>query len=140
MEPERNRLKHLLIILLEALSHHSEDTVPARYRIHEKVSEAGMDEADVHGLLNWIEDQWQPEERSELLHKSSLETPATMSFRYFSETDLEYITTDAIGYLLSLCDKGEISRLQLEALLQYASALLSLPTVLELCSPKPTRC
>ena len=52
MDPERDRLKHLLIILLEALSGPQEVTLPIRARIQEKAEAAGLDEGDVHGLLD----------------------------------------------------------------------------------------
>ena len=55
MDPEKDRLKHLLIILLEALSGSPEALPPIRARIQEKVEAAGLDEGDMHGLLDWIE-------------------------------------------------------------------------------------
>ena len=48
MDPERDRLKHLLIILLEALSGPQEVSPPIRARIQEKAEAAGLDEGDVH--------------------------------------------------------------------------------------------
>ena len=55
MDQERDRLKHLLIILLEALSVTPGEGSYGRNRIQEKVADAGLDEADVNGLLDWIE-------------------------------------------------------------------------------------
>ena len=64
---KRNRLKHLLVILLEALS---DADGPSRSRIQEKVASAGLDETDVNGLLDWIESQWQPFAHRRLLCRS----------------------------------------------------------------------
>ena len=64
MDPERDRLKHLLIILLEALSGPQEVMAPIRSRIQEQAEAAGLDEADVHGLLDWIEAQWLGDDRA----------------------------------------------------------------------------
>ena len=55
MDQERDRLKHLLIILLEALSVTPGEGGLGASRIQEKVADAGLDEADVNGLLDWIE-------------------------------------------------------------------------------------
>ena len=49
MDPERDRLKHLLIILLEALSGSPEALPPIKTRILEKAEAAGLDEGTSTG-------------------------------------------------------------------------------------------
>ena len=62
MEPERDRMKHLLIILLEALGGSPGEGPVNHRRIQEKITAAGLDEQDVAGLLDWIESSWNRDE------------------------------------------------------------------------------
>ncbi len=127
METERDRLKHLLIILLEAISigPSSEDT--RAQAIQDKVSAAGLDEADVNGLLDWIESHWHPSATGAWPREFMPDAPSPETFRIFGEADREALSADAIGYLIELSNGGEISRLQLEALIQYASFIAVRP-------------
>ena len=138
MDQERDRLKHLLIILLEALSVGPSDSGLSSRRIQDKVADAGLDEADVHGLLDWIENNLSPDPEAEWGREPELEAPSHGSWRHFGESDKEYITPDGIGFLLELLNHGQISGLQMEALLQYSSYIalqpldrLDLETVIE---------
>jgi uncharacterized protein Smg (DUF494 family) len=127
MEQERDRLKHLLIILLEALSVVSTDGGVSRNRIQEKVADAGLDEADVHGLLDWIESNWNQDLGRYSNEGHDLEAPSTGGWRYFGDVDNEYISQDGIGFLLELVHAGQISQVQMEALLQYSSFIAMAP-------------
>lgn len=127
MDQERDRLKHLLIILLEALSISPTDGGVSRSRIQEKVTDAGLDEADVNGLLDWIENSLNQEVIREWNREPALESPSGGGWRYFGDSDREYITHDGIGFLLELLHGGQISRLQMEALLQYSSYIALTP-------------
>ncbi len=121
MDPERDRLKHLLIILLEALSGTPDASPPDRVRVQEKAEAAGLDEADVNGLLDWIEAQWRSEDRPFWHQEPDLEAPSTRAFRVFGEAEKDYLTPSGLGFLMDLFNAGQINRAQLEALLQYAS-------------------
>ena len=121
MEPERDRLKHLLIILLEALSTSGEEIVLARSRVQDRITAAGLDEADVNGLLDWIEDQWQASPEDDYTHDPWPDAPSSGSFRHFGDLDREVLTGPALGFLLELLAGGQIDRSQFEAMLQYAS-------------------
>ena len=118
MDPERNRLKHLMVILLEALS---DAEGPSRSRILEKVASAGLDETDVNGLLDWIESQWQPLHSDDYYADPWPEAPSGQSFRHFGDLDQACLTGSAMGFLLELQAAGQISRAQMEALIQYSS-------------------
>jgi uncharacterized protein Smg (DUF494 family) len=138
MDQERDRLKHLLIILLEALSVTPGEGGLGASRIQEKVADAGLDEADVNGLLDWIETSLNREAVRDWLPEPQLESPSAGAWRHFGESDRDYITPDGIGFLLELLNHGQISRLQLEALLQYSSYIalhpldrIDLETVIE---------
>lgn len=127
MDPERDRLKHLLIILLEALSVGPEEGPPSRNRIQEKVADAGLDEGDVHGLLDWIESNWGAFQDQSLRQEPLPESPSDQAFRIFGEADHDYITHEGIGFMIKLVQAGSISRAQMEALLQYASFIAIKP-------------
>jgi uncharacterized protein Smg (DUF494 family) len=127
MEQERDRLKHLLIILLEALSVAPSEVGVSRNRIQEKVADAGLDEADVHGLLDWIESNLNDDDLRPWNQEPHLASPSSFSWRHFGDADKEYISPDGIGFLLELHNAGQISRLQMEALLQYSAYIALTP-------------
>ncbi len=127
MDPERDRLKHLLIILLEALSVPPEDGPPSRNRIQERVADAGLDEADVHGLLDWIESHWGYSRQNTPDQEPLPEDPSGQAFRIFGESDQDYISPEGMGFLIQLVENEQISRAQMEALLQYSSFIAIKP-------------
>ncbi len=127
MEQERDRLKHLLIILLEALSVNATEGGLSRHRIQEKVADAGLDEGDVTGLLDWIESNLNDDSVRSWAGEPDLESPSAAAWRHFGEADGEYITPDGIGFLLELLNDKQINRLQMEALLQYSSYVALTP-------------
>ena len=127
MDPERDRLKHLLIILLEALSGSPEALPPIKTRIQEKAEAAGLDEGDVHGLLDWIESHWMSSDRPSWYGDPLPESPSDKAFRHFSDADADYLTPRGLGFLLKLFNNRQINRAQLEALLQYSSFIALRP-------------
>lgn len=127
MDPERDRLKHLLIILLEALSGSPEILPPIRTRIQEKAEAAGLDEGDVHGLLDWIESHWLNDDRPGGDLDPLPDAPSEKAFRYFGDVDADYLSPAGLGFLMKLFNNRQISRAQLEALLQYSSFIALRP-------------
>ena len=127
MDPERDRLKHLLIILLEALSGPSEVVSPLKARIQEKAEAAGLDEGDMHGLLDWIESHWQHDDRLDLDRSPQADTPSEKAFRFFGDMDSDYLSPQGLGFLMELLNDRQINRTQLEALLQYSSYIALKP-------------
>jgi len=127
MDQERDRLKHLLIILLEALSVTDQDTQSVRNSINDKVTAAGLDEGDFHGLLNWLEDQWLSPEPRNWAGGPLPEAPSKGAFRHFSNMELDYLSPRGMGYLVELLNTGQITRVQLEALVLYSSYIALKP-------------
>lgn len=127
MDPERDRLKHLLIILLEALSGSPEAQPPIKASIQEKAEAAGLDEGDVHGLLDWIESHWMSDDRPNWDREPPPDAPSEKAFRYFGEMDSDYLSPQGLGFLIKLFNNGQINRAQLEALLQYSSFIALRP-------------
>lgn len=121
MESERDRLKHLLIILLEAISVSPASGEMRARAVQDKVSAAGLDEADVNGLLDWIESHWQPSSPGSWPRELLPDAPSSETFRVIGETDRDTLSGAALGYLIELVNRRQISRLQFEALVQYAS-------------------
>lgn len=121
MHQERDRFKHLLIILLEALSANPEEGGSLSGRIQEKAAAAGLDEEDLDGLLDWIESHWQPDQVDGWETEPFPDSPSRGTFRYFGAGDSEYLTGAGLGYLIRLLQAGQINRVQLEALMQYAA-------------------
>ena len=127
MESERDRLKHLLIILLEAISVTPASGELRAQAIQEKVTAAGLDEADVNGLLDWIESHWQTAAPAAWPREFLPDAPSAETFRVFGDHDGEALTPEALGFLIELLNGGQITRLQLEALIQYASFIAVRP-------------
>lgn len=121
MELERDRLKHLLIILLDALSSVPDETGINHSTIQDKLVAAGLDEADVNGLLDWIEAQWPARGQDPWPDGFAADSPSAVGVRFFGESDREYLSPEALGFLIELHNSKEINRAQLEAILQYAS-------------------
>ena len=127
MDPEKDRLKHLLIILLEALSGSPEALPPVRARIQEKVQAAGLDEGDMHGLLDWIESHWLNDDMPTWDRDPLPDSPSEKAFRHFGDVDADYLTPKGMGFLIKLFNNGQVNRAQLEALLQYSSYIALTP-------------
>ncbi len=123
MEHERDRLKHLLLILLEALAADPESSGDLQVRIQDEAAAAGLDESDVDGLLDWIESQWEPQGMEAWTQGAPADAPSGGTFRHFGVEDAAHLSGASLGYLLRLLESGQISRSQLESLLQYASYL-----------------
>lgn len=127
MEQERDRLKHLLIILLEALSAAPGAHSGRRLRIQEKVAAAGLDEEDVNGLLDWIESHWDLRALPTVGRGHMPEAPSEDAVRIFGEFESEIVSPAALSYLVNLQASGQIDRAELEALLNYASLMATGP-------------
>ena len=131
MEQERDRLKHLLIILLEALSTPRGGSGAPASRIQDKAEKAGLDDEDMNELLDWIESQWRWAENPGPSREPLPESPSPGAFRLYGEAEREYLTGEALAWLIGLQDRAQIDQAQLEALLQYASLIAMRPLEVE---------
>ncbi len=127
MNSERDRLKHLLVILLEEISGSPGSASRRTEAIQDKVVAAGLDEADVNGLLDWIESHWHPGELGSWPREFLPDAPSSGAFRVFGEPEHEYLSPEALGFLIELLNAGQINRMQMEALMQYASYIAIRP-------------
>ena len=121
MDQERDKMKHLLIILLEVLSADPEGEPMRVEMIRSKAETAGLQEADVHELLSWIEDHMLISDRPGWPEDPVPDAPTDKAFRFFGDNDARYLTSEGMGFLLALLNAKQINRAQLEALLAYAS-------------------
>ena len=65
MNSERGKHKHLLVLLLEALSGGTEVSAARLSRLRERMTSSGLVEEDVHALLDWIEEHLLPDNRQD---------------------------------------------------------------------------
>ncbi len=127
MESARERLKNLLLILLEAVDTGGDLLRLDRQKLGEMVVASGYDEADLGGLLDWLELNWNGRVSSLLEIAEDADGPAGDGVRLLGEDEREFLTPRAFGYLLELCQGGQISRQQMEDLIHYASLVAVLP-------------
>ncbi|MBU8869834.1 MAG: DUF494 domain-containing protein [Gemmatimonadales bacterium] len=127
MNSERDRLKDLLVILLEEITMSPGGGERNAQAIQDKVVAAGLDEADVNGLLDWIESHWHPGDLGVWSREFLPDSPSAGAFRVFGEGENSYLTADALGFLIELLNNEQINRMQMEALMQYAAFIAIRP-------------
>jgi len=80
MHAVRDRLKQLLILILESLT--AEEIPAAReIRLREALDAAGLDAEDIVGLLAWFDDRSHGEARGSWLTARSVQQPANRAVR-----------------------------------------------------------
>jgi len=121
MNQERDKMKHLLVLLLEVLSLDPETSRSRAALIQGKAEAAGLGETDVHGLLEWIENHMLPSDEPVWPRDPAPDAPSEKAFRFFGESDARYLTPEGMGFLIGLRNSNQINRAQLEAVLAYAS-------------------
>lgn len=127
MNSERGKHKHLLVLLLEALSGGAEVSAARLARLRERMTASGLNDDDVYALLDWVEEHLLPDPRQEWPQEPAPDAPSDKAFRMFGEMEGEYLTKDGLGMLLDLFNTGQINRAQMEALLQYSSHIAFRP-------------
>ncbi len=126
MDTVRERLKQLLIILLEAIEAGEEPGRLDRGLFADRIGRAGYDEAEISGILDWLEDHWLAAARAEA--RELPDAPATAGgVRAYGENEQEYLTPEAFGRLLDLRRRGQITPQQMESLIHYASLVSETP-------------
>ncbi len=121
MDHEHDKMKHLLVILLEVLSTDPQNSQSRAAMIQDKADAAGLGQHDVQGLLEWIENHMLPNDEPAWTREPVPDSPSDKAFRFFSDDDSRYLTPEGLGYLMALLNTKQINRAQLEALLAYAS-------------------
>ncbi|HPF71649.1 MAG TPA: DUF494 family protein, partial [Candidatus Krumholzibacteria bacterium] len=96
-------------------------------RFQEKAEAAGLNEDDMNDLLDWIEAQWAWEQRPTPAREPLPDAPSRAAFRHYGEAETEYLTREALGWLIGLEERAGIDKAQFEALLQYASFIAMRP-------------
>ena len=120
MHAVRDRLKQLLILILETLT--VEEFPAAReLRLRDALDAAGFDAEDVVGLLAWFDDQSRGEASDSWLTARSVQLPASRTIRLQTDEERRYLSPEAFGYLLRLRGDDQITWQQLETVVQVAS-------------------
>jgi hypothetical protein len=121
MEHLRDRLRNLLLLLLEALDGRRDgpDVGPAEMR--EMVAAAGYGDEDMLELLDWLRSRWEPDAAGEAWLSTRLVGRASeVALRQMGQREDELLTPAAFGYLLDLVRTGQITAEQMESLIQFA--------------------
>lgn len=127
METAREKLKNLLIILLEAVSEPGVGVGLDAQKFRELVTAAGYDVTDLGSIIGWLQTQLQPQQLVSIQTIFTGEHDRGQGVRCLSEAERDFLTPDAFGYLLDLCAAGQISHLQMETLIHCASQVAELP-------------
>jgi uncharacterized protein Smg (DUF494 family) len=126
MESVPERLCDLLRVLLEALAGPGDATANRR-RLQDWLGAAGYDEGMIQDLLDWLEAHWRDPVRADWVDTVMTDEAAGTGVRHFCEQERQFLTPPAFGYLLDLCQAGQITRQQMEFLIQYASLVSIAP-------------
>ncbi len=126
METVRERLKQLLIILLEAIEAGGGSVRVDKLRFQAGLAAAGYDEEEIAGLLDWFEDQWLSAAREDARALAGDQTRGG-ALRGFEPAEREVLTPEAFGYLLGLRQQGRLSAAQMESVIHYASLVSVAP-------------
>ena len=127
METAREKLKNLLIILLEAVSEPGVEGGLNAQKFRELVTAAGYDVTDLGSIIGWLQSHLQPHQLVSTQTFFSGEGGSGHGVRCLSDTERDFLTPDAFGYLLDLCTAGQISHLQMETLIHCACQVAEMP-------------
>jgi uncharacterized protein Smg (DUF494 family) len=127
MESAQQRLKNLLLILLESLATYGDGLALDRRRFHDLAAAAGYDAVDVGGILDWLEGQWLSGSRPWLSAEPVANMGSPSGVRCYGDPDRQALEPAAFGYLLRLVKAGQLSRGQMEQLLQHAGLVAATP-------------
>ncbi|MFO7652975.1 MAG: DUF494 family protein [Candidatus Krumholzibacteriia bacterium] len=121
MDPTRERIENLLLVLLECLRDGGAVDTPDHRRLRDQLAAHGLDESDLGELLEWLTDGWWRGDASFWLDSPDAESPSPRAVRLLAETERRYLSPDAQGYLVELRQSGQISWRQFEFLVHLAS-------------------
>lgn len=124
MESVRERLKTLLIILLESLTPDGASGRLDRGLFDLRLEAAGVAAGELDDLLEWLQER-RPDETLTLA--TAPEAEGSRGVRIYEEGERDLLTADAFGYLLTLRRDQRLSWPQMESLLQYASLVAETP-------------
>lgn len=120
MEHLRTRLRHLLLLLLDALDGKDHDGALSVADLRELLGGAGLAEDELSELLHWFHDRNAGLEDDAWLSAQRVELASERALRQMGAEEDSLITVPAFGYLLNLVRTGQISAEQMETMIQYA--------------------
>jgi uncharacterized protein Smg (DUF494 family) len=121
MEHLRNRLRDLLLLLLEAMDARQQGEETAPEEVRAMITAAGYDEDDLQELLTWLQGRWQPEDGGpSWLSSRQVGQASADALRQPGPREDEILEPAAFGYLLGLVRTRQITSDQMESLIQYA--------------------
>ena len=121
MEHLRNRLRNLLLLLLEAIDTRQDGPVTSHEDVRQLIAAAGYGEEEMQDLLTWLQDRHRSGDREETWLSARLVAQAgRKTLRQMGSREDELLTVPAFGYLLDLVRTGQITAEQMESMIQFA--------------------
>ncbi len=121
MEHLRNRLRDLLLLLLEALDTRQDGPVSDPEDVRQLIAAAGYGEQEMQDLLTWLQDRQRSDDTEETWLSARLVARAGhKTLRQMGSREDELLTVPAFGYLLDLVRTSQITAEQMESMIQFA--------------------
>ena len=128
MEHLRERLRNLLLLLLEAIDARQEGQAMLPDDLREMISAAGYGEQEMSELMSLLNGRWAASSEEEAwLSSRQLGRASRHSLRQMGPGEDELITVPAFGYLLDLVRTEQLTAEQMESLIQFAQLAPSGP-------------
>jgi uncharacterized protein Smg (DUF494 family) len=121
------QLRDLLMILREALGDPGSGDAGRRTDLQDRLAAAGYDGPTLQVLLDWVASLSHSPLHPDWMDAGLSEGAAGYGVRFYGEQEQQVFTPPAFGYLLDLCQEGQITRQQMESLIQYASLVSMAP-------------
>jgi len=131
MEHLRTRLRHLLLLLLDALEDRDEEQALSVADLRELLGGAGLAEDELSELLHWFHDRNAHLGDESWLSAQRVELASDQALRQMGSEEDSLLTVPAFGYLLKLVRTRQISAEQMEMLIQFAQLVPDGPLGLE---------
>ena len=120
MEHLRTRLKHLLLLLLDALERGDDDQILTVADLRALLGAADLDDDELAELLHSFHDRQLGDLGESWLAARRLDLASDQALRLMGQREDEVLTVRAFGYLMGLVSARQISTEQMESLIQYA--------------------
>jgi len=120
VEHLRTRLKHLLLLLLDALERGDDDQILTVADLRALLGAADLDDDELAELLHSFHDRHLGDLGESWLAARRLDLASDQALRLMGPREDEVLTVRAFGYLMGLVNARQISAEQMESLIQYA--------------------
>lgn len=121
MEHLRNRLKHLMLLLLDVLDEREHAHSVTMDDLSDLLGRSGVSDKDLEDLLSWLRNRGPANTSGEVwLSARQCNCASDGALRVMGPREDELLTPAAFGYLLGLVRTGQIAAEQMESMIQFA--------------------